>query len=250
MELAVSVLLGLLGLALGSFLLTVVDRHHAGRSWVKGRSQCEHCKRQLTWWELVPLMGFIILRGRCRSCKKRIAGWHLVAELLLAGLFIAVYLAPFALGRTSLVAHLIIVSALFTLFLYDIKYGELPDQLTVPMLVLALGWVVFSGGDWVPALAAAALGGGFFLVQWLVSGGTWVGSGDSRLGALIGLLVGWPYIIAVLFIAYVGGSLIALVLLALKIKSAKDRLPMGAFLVPATLLVLWLGPWIVARALP
>lgn len=232
----------LLGLVLGSFLLTVIDRNHAGDSWIRGRSRCDKCKKEIAWFDLIPIVSYVLLRGRCRSCGSKYAAWHVVSELLLGGLFALVYFVPFGIGPDTLLARMTIVAALFFLFIYDVRHGELPDVFVLPLILLAGVWAYLSGAPLLPTLGAAIIGSGLFLIQWAVSKGRWVGTGDIRLGFLLGLLVGWPGILLVLFVAYVGGSLIALMLIGFRILTAKDTVPMAAFLVPATLLILWAGP--------
>ncbi|MFH0830637.1 MAG: prepilin peptidase [Parcubacteria group bacterium] len=241
-----AVLLFVLGTALGSFLQTVVDRHQRGENWVKGRSRCDRCRIALSWRETIPLASFIWLRGRCRSCGKRIAVWHLLSEILLGTLFVLVYLWPFALGLAGLPAQLFILCLLFGLFIYDLRYGELPDQFTLPSLAAVALLAFFTGQPLIKLAGAALIGGGFFLVQFLLSKGRWVGRGDSRLGALLGLVVGWPAILSVLFVAYVGGALVASMLVLMHVKTLKDRIPMAGFLIPAALVVLWFGDKLLA----
>lgn len=237
-------LAGVGGLVLGSFLLTISDRLQRRESWVRGRSYCESCKKRLAALELIPLFSYLVVRGRCRTCKKRISWWHPLSEAVLGASFALVVLYPFQITY-SLSASLVLLAALWLLFVHDVRFGLLPDWLTLPPLVLAFGYGLYVRGFDLAAigwwLLALAIGAGLYILQWALSRGKWVGTGDIRLGALIGLIVGWPHILTTLGLAYVGGALIAVVLLAAKVRTMGDRLPMAAFLIPAAVIVLWFG---------
>jgi prepilin signal peptidase PulO-like enzyme (type II secretory pathway) len=235
-----AVLMFTLGSALGSFLLTAVDRSHRGQQWKSGRSNCESCRRQLSAWELIPILSFFLLLGRCRTCKARIAWRHLASEIALGLLFLAAYVFEPQLGPELLVSRLALLFVLFALFLSDATYGTLPDTLTIPALLL-FGFEAALRLDWLTVVFGAIVGGGFFALQYLISRGKWIGSGDIRLGALIGAVLGWPLILAVLLLSYVGGAVVVLVLLSLKRKKLTDKIAFGTFLIPASVLVMWFG---------
>jgi prepilin signal peptidase PulO-like enzyme (type II secretory pathway) len=191
--------------------------------------------------ELIPVISFLTLKGRCKHCQKPIARRHLSSEVLLAGLLVAAYwLEPQVLSLAVWV-KLAVVLILFVPFLFDFHYGLLPDVVTHPAIVLVLMYLTLTSSNYGSLLIGALIGGGVFLLQYVVSRGRWVGAGDWRLGILVGLLLGWPHVLTMLFMAYVGGAIIAIVLLLLGSKKIKDRVPMGAFLIPATLVVLWYG---------
>lgn len=242
-------LLALLGASLGSFILTVVDRIAAGTSWALTRSRCERCRRTLRAWELVPVVSWLVLRGRCHSCGVAISKWHLGLEVALGALFVAAYWLPPELGPSSLALRLALLTLGIGLFASDVRYGTVPDWLSVPAIGLALLGQGLDG-HLVGALLAAAVGGAAFALQFVISRGRWVGAGDIRLGALVGALLGWPYILLGLLVTYVGGALVALVLLALRRVGLKDALPMGAFLLPAGLVVQWFGASLIAWIFP
>ena len=239
-------MLVVLGAALGSFIQTVADRVASKRSWTRARSECDQCHKQLGTLELVPIISFLVLRGKCRHCQKRIALRHLTAEVFLAGLLVAAYwFTPQVLGD-SIALRLGVALILFVPFIFDLHYGLLPDAVTIPAIALALIYVALTADVFSGPLIGAVIGGGVFLFQYVVSRGKWVGAGDWRLGILLGLLLGWPHVLTMLFLAYVGGALIAILLLLSGSKKLKDRVPMGAFLVPAALVVLWFGESLIA----
>jgi prepilin signal peptidase PulO-like enzyme (type II secretory pathway) len=95
-------------------------------------------------------------------------------------------------------------------------------------------------------LLGLAVGAGFFGAQYVISRGTWIGGGDLRLGALLGVMLGWPVVLVALFLAYVVGGFVAVILLLNKRVEAKTALPFGVFLAPAGLAALFWGEQLVA----
>lgn len=237
----VAILAGLTGATAGSFLYTVVRRSKQNKSWVRGRSKCDKCQKILGARELIPIFSFLFLRGHCRRCRKKISAHHFTAELSLASLFALAVLFPVEVGSQHVLWTLAIFIVLFLLWLFDVYIGVVPDIISGPAIIGIVTYHVVNGADILGLVCAALVGGAVFLLQYLISRGRWVGAGDIRLGVLAGIIVGWPHIVTVLFIAYVGGAIVALVLLATKRIALKDRVPMGAFLLPAILLVMWFG---------
>lgn len=233
------ILLGIVGAVFGSFIATVAIRWPAGRSALRGRSACDGCGRTLTAFELVPLLGFVVLRGRCRSCRTRIAAGHVVTEILGAGIgIIAGIVAPGAEGVAGAACGWLLLA----LGAIDLAAFWLPDVLTGALAVVALaGGLAGFGAD----LHARLIGGvAGFGVLWLVAkayrrvrGRTGLGGGDPKLFSAIGLWLGWRALPEVLLIAALTGLAIVLVLtLAGRRMTATDRLPLGTLLAGAAFL--------------
>ena len=151
------------GLILGSFVNTVIDRLPEGLSLVRPRSHCPGCKRPLAWWELVPVLSFIFLKGRCRSCGRPV-GFRIPLVELAVGLLGALIGA--GLGLTWAGAVLLsAVSGLVALGIIDLERGLLPDAITWPLLAggLAWSWAGGPGLKW-SALGALLCGGSVWLV--------------------------------------------------------------------------------------
>ncbi len=115
------------------------------------------------------------------------------------------------------------------------------DSVTLPMVAIAfaINWTL--GYDPLKLLLAAVIGAGFFLLQYVVSKGKWVGGGDIRIGAMMGAMLGFPGVVAALFLSYVMGAAVALPLLAMKKTSWSSQLAFGTFLSVATVVVLFFG---------
>ena len=224
---AAAVLGAALGLVVGSYLATQLTRWPLGHSANRGRSHCDGCGAALRWFELVPLLSWLALKGYCRRCGARIAWQHYIVELLcaLAGA------AFFALGVPMLaaMAWLLIVLALF-----DAGHLWLPDALVA---WLALTAALAPGAGWVERLVSAALG---FAALWLVARGFraltgrhGLGGGDAKLFGAIGLWAG-----ASLPLVMIGACLIGLADAARRARTTHLRgvqLPLGAYLAVAAI---------------
>ena len=235
-----------LGLIIGSFLNVVILRLKAGEQFVKGCSKCPYCQHCLGFWDLIPLLSFIFLKAKCRYCQARISWQYPLVELSTAVLFVIGYhhylnltLNPVLLWPQYLV-YLVFTCFLIIIFVYDFKYYLILDKVSLTAFILAILFNILLGKPWQNLLLAALAIGGFFLFQFFISKGAWIGGGDIRLGLVMGAMLGWPQVLAALFLAYILGALEGLVLLMAKIKSWKSQLPFGTFLAPATLVVyLW-----------
>ena len=134
---------------------------------------------------------------------------------------------------------------LIIVFIYDLKYYLILDVVVIPAAILAFIFNMLLGVNPLSMLLAAVVGGGFFLIQYVVSKGKWIGGGDIRLGFLMGIILGWPQILTALFIAYVLGSLISVGLLLFSKKHMSDKVPFGTFLAIATFLTMLYGQQLV-----
>jgi prepilin signal peptidase PulO-like enzyme (type II secretory pathway) len=242
-----AVIVALLGLAIGSFLNVVIGRLRSGETGWRGRSQCPHCHAVLRPSELVPLVSFVVLRGRCRSCRKPISWQYPAVEFSTSALFLVAFglhggtagmlggdFAPF-------VRDAVFLSVLTVIFVVDLLDMVVHDSVTLPAIVLAAAFNIALGRDPLNLLLAALAGGGFFLFQYLVSRGTWIGGGDIRIGAMMGAMLGFPGVAAALFLSYVCGAAVALGLLAARRAAWSSQLAFGTFLSVGTVLVLFFG---------
>ena len=211
----------LIGLMLGSFLSVLIARWPHWRGVVSGRSVCPYDGHTLAWYELVPLISWLVQGGRCRVCSKPISPWYPVYELTMAG---ALALAV-PHGWLSVAA----VAVLIALFFFDVRRMVLPDVLVAALGLLAVAGLTLGQGNTVHAFeAAAALAGGFGAL-FVFSRGRWLGLGDVKLGAVLGLWFGLRTGVYVTVIAIYIGALVGLALLSTQRASGKTALPFGAF---------------------
>ncbi len=243
----------LLGLALGSFTNALVWRVHqkTARSLLTGRSMCSHCHQVLGFWDLVPVLSWLALKGKCRYCHKPISDTPL-AELAVPALFVLSYIYwPLdwsKAGIAQFVVWLVILTGFMALTIYDMRWQLLPSRILYPVGVLALAQVLVLAvwqQNWQIALGAglgALCLGGLFYALFQVSNGRWIGGGDVRLGVVIGLLVsGSVKAILVLFVASLLGTLVALPDMLTKKNQLTRRIAFGPFLIVASVIVYLFG---------
>lgn len=240
MTIGAVVLFVILGLCLGSFANGVTYRLPRGQAWWRGRSACPNCHHVLGFYELIPMLSWIWQRGRCRHCRQPIAWRYNIGELTLAVMY---GWAALALGWSWQLPLALVVGFIFlVLFWIDLEHGILPDSITLPTVALVVVAQLALGVAWQSLLLGALIGGGFFGIQYALSHGQWVGGGDIRLGALLGVLLGWPVVITALILAYWSGAIVGVWLLVTKRAHARSAVPFGPFLVAAGWVVWLLSP--------
>lgn len=248
LELSAYLLIFILGLMLGSYLNSWMWRIHNHKYVFGGRSICVHCSRQLTWYENIPLFSFIFLRGRCRTCHKPIPLDYFLVELgtAIVMLIIAVYFMNRQFVPWQAFSVFFFTAVLIVVFVYDLKYMMVLTGLAwLAAVVGALVNYFFLGFTLQSLLLGLIIGMGFFLAQFVVSKGEWIGGGDIRLGAMIGLWLGFPNIVLALFLSYILGAIVAVPLLLSKRKGMNSAVPFGTFLAVGTFITLLWGNQIV-----
>lgn len=262
MPLLASIIIFILGTAIGSFLSATIYRlRNNKKGLLLGNSYCPFCKKNLRWHHLVPVLSWLFLRGKCGYCGKRISVHYLLLEILTGVLFLATFLTwNFIEVSPSLVDsqffnysinwvifekfifYIIEFSFLTAIFFYDLLYKEIPDFLSLPAIVIAIaGGLIFG----IPTPLNMLMGGtaifAFFLLQFVLSRGTWMGGGDLRMGALMGVFLGWEKGILALAVSYIIGGIFSLILIAGGKITSKDTLPFGPFLVTGMLITVFWG---------
>ena len=221
---------GILGLIFGSFLNAAVYRLHYKKNLFFGRSFCPCCRHVLAARDLVPLLSFILLRGKCRFCRKKISAHYFWIELIAAVAFVGVGLTTGSENFVLLAWQFFFTAILIFLASYDLQFGEVPDEVSLPAIIFALVGSFFFSPDFFNALIGLIAGGGFFMALVLVSRGKWMGGGDIRFGALLGALLGWRGFFIALFLASIIGSIVGVALLWQKKKQLESAVPFAPFL--------------------
>lgn len=239
----------ILGLCFGSFLNVLIDRLPKGKSVVRGRSFCDHCKHKLGWDDLIPVLSFILLNRRCRYCGKKISWHYPIVELTTGILFLFVYSLLIGIIRLDnnhfyyiYTYYLIITSCLLAIFVTDLKYRIIPDEVLIVQIVTALFYQVLFQKQ---ILKGNILTGVVFLLVFLflviITKGKGIGLGDVKLAFVMGLVLGFPKIIVALYLSFLTGAVFSLILVLLKIKSLKSTIAFGPFLCAATFVTLFYG---------
>ncbi len=248
------VFLGILfvfGLCVGSFLNVVILRLKKTESFFSGRSHCVFCDKILSFFELVPVFSFLVLRGKCLACAKKISIQYPLVELstgLLFALFGFVLGAPDSfLSVLAFVFLLAFASCLVVLFVYDLKNYLIDNWVAFFAFAFVLGFIVLeilTGNYELSFLASSFLSGVlaflFFALLYFLTGGKGMGFGDAKLGFVLGFFVGFSNIFLWLLSAFVIGAIIGLSLIVAGKKNRKDIAPFAPFLIVAAVLsFLW-----------
>jgi leader peptidase (prepilin peptidase)/N-methyltransferase len=250
MEAGFTVIFVLLGMIVASFLNVCCDRLPVGQSLVQPPSHCPACSRRLAAKDLIPIFSYLWLRGRCRYCQAPIPKRVLWVEITTAVLFGLAYW-QYSLS-VELAIALFYISLFMVILVIDLEHGLILNKIVYPALLVALLLSIFFSLflpqiEIVPEIKQAAIGGGIgfivFLLVVIVSRGG-MGWGDVKLAALIGLVTGFPLIIIALLMGIILGGLVAVLLLALKIRKRKEAIPFGPFLAVATIVTLLWGNYI------
>ncbi|MGB9662203.1 MAG: prepilin peptidase [Moorellaceae bacterium] len=229
----------LLGLCIGSYLNVVIYRLPRGENTVSGRSQCPRCGRILAWYDLIPLLSYLILGGRCRYCGERISFRYPLVEFLTGAVFTALFyrLGPSPVLLKYLVLACILISAAFI----DVEHYLIPDRLIFTALIAGAGFLLTDMEINITlALLGALSAGGLLLFLALVSRGN-VGGGDVKLATVIGWYLGWPWGLLAVVLGLLLAGMVGLFLLVLRLKSRKDLLPLGPFLAAGALATVFWG---------
>lgn len=239
----------ILGVSIGSFLNVLINRL-AEQKNITGRSICPKCNKQLRWYDLIPIFSFIFLKGKCRYCKNKISIQYILVESITGILMVLVAFLQFNnnfifdnRNILILVRNIIFIIAFISIFVYDIKYMEIPDEIVIPssVLIFILNFIISK--DITTFLIGGCAGLLFFLLQFVFSKGAWIGGGDIRIGFLVGVSFGnIYYVFFVIFFGYILGSIYSIPLLIQKYskknKNIDNKVPLGPFLSLSSILTL------------
>ena len=252
------------GLVIGSFINAFQYRAQKGMS-IKGRSLCPNCGHQLSWYDLIPLLSWVILSGRCRYCRKSISVQYPLIEVVTGLLFVAVGLKSglireindylflglvdinfvgLLVSKISLLFLLLVVASLIIIALHDAKTGYIISAVAYFGTLAAFLYLLFSyQGVWSLANLTfyllpyifSALGLAFFFFSiTFFSKEKWMGAGDAEIALLMGIFLGWPKIIIALYAALFVGIIYAAIKLITKKATLKSEIPFGPFLIIGT----------------
>ncbi len=232
------------GTIIGSFLNVCICRIPAGQSVISPASRCPQCGRAIAWYQNIPIISFLLLRGRCAGCGVAISRRYPLVESLTGMLFVWVFLR-FGLEWATPV-YWLFVAALVVITFIDLDHQIIPDVISLPgivvgfLTILLVPWI-----SWLDSLLGILLGGGSL---WLVAevyhrltGQEGMGGGDIKLLAMMGAFLGWQAVLPVIFFASLVGSLVGVPLMLLKRADGKLAIPFGPFLALGGLVYLLWG---------
>jgi|TARA_B100001540_G_C15694606_1_gene590873 leader peptidase (prepilin peptidase)/N-methyltransferase len=228
-----------LGCIWGSFSNVCIYRLPNDQSVVKGRSFCTSCKEQIKWYDNIPFLSFIFLKGKCRKCGNKISSQYFLVEFVSAISFIIVY-HLYGISITTLL--LIILSIFFIIiFFIDLKHFIIPNELTFPLMLIGfvksfepnLNQTIF------PNYINSLIGGVFgYLIIWLiiffykkVRNKEGMGLGDAKLMAVVGFWFGWASIPFTIFISSFVALIFSIPSLIKKNKNMATQIPFGPYII-------------------
>lgn len=231
---AIVFIIFLFGLCIGSFLNVCIYRLPASKTITDPpRSICPSCNRQIRYYDNIPILSYLWLKGRCRHCGTRIPFRYVVVELM-TGVVAVGILFHFGLTLEGLI-YFVFISSLIIMTFIDIDHRIIPDVITLPGILigliasLALPTVGFKN-----AIIGMLVGGGsLWLVAWvyyLLTRKDGMGGGDIKLLAMMGTIVGLKGVIFTIFVSSAVGTVVGVTLMIIKGKDMKFAVPFGPFL--------------------
>jgi prepilin signal peptidase PulO-like enzyme (type II secretory pathway) len=275
-----NLILFLIGASFGSFLNVLYFRYQPDKfllsgDIIKGRSYCPKCHKTLSFYELIPVISFIIQSGKCRSCKQKISFQYILIEVLsgLIFVFTPLFLKNNFITFFSKIHNIyyfwglsfiwsIILLNLILITLIDLKFQIIPNELNLFLLFLGIILSILEFYNWngfysllgpygallgfknnliinklIALLFSLILFGGLVALTF----GRGMGMGDVKLMIALGIVFGWPEIIIVSILSFILGGIISIITLILKRKTMKSLLPFGPFIVISSFLVMFFG---------
>ncbi len=258
------VLAVLLGLLWGSFANVCVyrwpptDEHPKGRSVVAPGSHCSACNTPISWYDNVPLLSYLWLRGRCRTCKTHFSPRYLLVEALTGALFGVAWWFTMGTGGLYMpldtrALHFVIYAAFIFLMVVitfiDLDHMKILNKVTLPAIPLAYGASLLMGKPWWEGLIGMVVGYGIVwtigTIYYVVRKREGLGLGDGKLLAVVGALLGWQGV----FVSLFGGSLLGSVIGIMAVVRSREEamrnpIPFGPFLAAAAVFYLLAEPWV------
>jgi leader peptidase (prepilin peptidase)/N-methyltransferase len=237
-------LTAILGAMIGSFLNVVAYRLPRSKSLVTPGSQCPGCDTPIKFYDNVPVLGWLLLRGRCRTCRAAISPRYPAVEALTAALAVAVILVEHS--TVDKVLGLVLVGILVPIALIDLDCQIIPNKITAPAAILAVAIGLALKPSGVPEQLIAGAGAAAFLLVFVFAYPRGMGMGDVKLAGVLGLFLGREVGVAI-FVAVVAGTLVgAAVMARLGVqRGRKTKVPFGPFLALGGVVALLAGPPIV-----
>lgn len=252
-------ILFVLGICLGSFVSAVSWRVPRRISFVKGRSICPNCKHVITWYDNIPLLSYLILKGKCRYCGKKISLRYPAIELASAIGFIIIFLltfkGPYVQGQTlyvvysifTLIRNLTVFVILLTIFIIDLENQIIPDSLTFFGIACVLLYsIVFNPQSIILLIFSGLAASVFLLFIYLITKGKGMGLGDVKFAVLGGMIVGLKLLPIWLLLSFLTGAISGCILILIGRAKMKTKIAFGPFLVIGVALSVLFGEKIIS----
>ena len=237
------------GACIGSFLNVCIARIPEAGSLIYPGSNCPACHHPIRFYDNIPILSYLWLRGRCRNCGQSISFRYLLVEAV-SGLMAALVLVYFGLTVDALI-YFILICAFIIIIYIDLDHQIIPDSISLPGIPIGFAASFFLDTvTYIDSLIGILLGGGLlFAIAWgyyLITRKEGMGGGDIKLLAMIGAFMGWQGVCFTIFIASITGTLAGILLMLFAQKDLKFALPFGPFLSIGAIAYLFLGPQLIA----
>ncbi|MCB2286433.1 prepilin peptidase [Clostridium algidicarnis] len=231
----------LLGAIIGSFLNVCIYRIPLGESIAYPPSHCTNCDARLKWYDLIPIFSYLFLKGKCKYCKEKISLKYPSIEFFTATAFLITYI-NYGLSL-YLIKYIILWCFLIVISIIDIKFQDVYAVTTIPgiiigVIIATIENVIYFTPFWNYLLGGAIAGGVIALIVYITGG---MGKGDIEIAALCGVFIGWKYSIIMIFLSFIIGAIIGVILIISKKRSRKDYIAFGPFIALSALFTVFYG---------
>lgn len=240
-EIILFMIVFLYGIVLGSFLNVLIYRLPLKENIATNRSHCMQCGKQIQWYDLIPLVSYIILRGKCRNCGNKISAQYPLIEAMNGFGYVLI----FAVNGFALLSILdcLLFSILVVIAIIDWRTFEIPFSLNIAIGVLAIFRIILNINHLLDSLIGFCVISGFLLILYYITKGMGIGGGDIKLMAVAGLYLGWKNVILAFVIGCILGAVIHLILM--KVSKKDHMLAFGPYLSAGILITILYGQSII-----
>ena len=252
------------GLIFGSFLTALSYRIPKKISIAKGRSFCDKCKKEIVWYDNIPLLSFLLLKGKCRNCHQKISIRYPLTEIFTALTFLLIFVVynlqdtsfvnsvfntwGNGLGIITLPYFILITIILITIFIIDLEKGIIPDNLIfILYLTVSTLLILTHLNNFYTHFFAGMLSSLLLYFLFIITKGKGMGLGDVKLAIPLGTILGVTNSLIWLFLAFLTGAYIGIILILARKAKIKDKIPFGPFLIFAFLVALIWGNKIIVN---
>lgn len=237
------------GLVFGSFFSALSWRYSRGISNARGRSFCDRCKKQIVWYDNIPLISYLILSGKCRNCKKKISSRYPIIEFFTALSFLMIFnyslstLQGFSFqGALNLTFYLFVFSILMIILIIDFEHKIIPDHFVFLGIFLVFLFLFLTNSQLLfPNIFAGFFPASLLLLIHIFTRGRGMGLGDVKFAVLGGLIIGLKLCLVWLFLSFLTGGIAGIILILLGRARLKDQIAFGPFLIIGLLFTLLFG---------
>jgi len=243
----VNIIVLFFGLVIGSFLNVVIYRLPRKLSVVWGRSFCPKCKKKIKWFDNVPLVSYLVLKGHCRSCHSPISFRYPLVELSTGIITVLIFNFKFSIFNQFEIFQLLNFKTIFDIFSYlvlgwgliaiffiDLEHQIIPDEIVIPLIIIfTLRFILIGNYRLILVGLVSFL---FLFLIYFFTKGKGMGVGDVKLSFLMGLSLGFPKVILAFYIAFLTGAIAGVILILAKKAKLKQKIAFGPFLSLGTII--------------